>query len=124
MPTSIMPIAAVLLAVLTTGCAQYSSAIQTPPNPGGPCGALRAGSTLLNAQLSSMRTQEEAEADRVYNSVPGITVDSVTQPQMDAMAARIRADWAEREKGITVKLSSNAARLRRASCQRVDQPAS
>ena len=123
MPTSIIPIAAVLLALLATGCAPVS-AIQTPQDPGGPCGALRAGATLLKAQLSSMRTQEQAEADRVYHSVPGITVDSVTQPEMDAMAARIRADWAEREKGIAVKLSSTAARLRRASCQRVDRPAS
>lgn len=123
MPTSLKLTAALLVALLETGCAPIS-AIQTSDAPDSLCGALRGRSSLLDGQLSSMRSQEEAEVDRVYHNIPGVKIDSVTVPEMDAMAGRIRADWRQREQIISAKLAANASRMRGASCRRLDQTAS
>jgi hypothetical protein len=115
MRSSSLRIALLCAALAAAGCTRIADLALLDGDQA--CGGVRARHATLAAARSTMRARMETDVDLVYHSVPGITVDSVTLPQMAAMAERIRGSWRDQDAESALALASLEARMHRLGCR-------
>ena len=102
------------LAACLMGCAQGVGPVAVQD---GGCAALRQQHDQLAADRDDLHDILKAKIDRAYHGVAGITVSSITIPEMNAQAERERTEWRMQDAEDERRLVSIESLMQKAGCR-------